>query len=261
VTTEHEPQLLVDRGDGVTTLTLNRPDRLNALTTTLRRLLAAALADAAADERCRVVILTGAGRGFCAGQDLADLDPESDIATLVRDQYTPIINQLVSIQKPVIGAINGACVGAGLGLALACDQLIASTAAVFSCAFVGIALVPDSGVSSLLVATVGYQRAFELAVTGRRVDAGEALRLGIVLETTEPETLQRRVGEHAATLAAGPTRALGMTKTLLRDAQHAPLTTILDREASLQGVAAASADHREGLDAFLAKRRPVFHGH
>jgi 2-(1,2-epoxy-1,2-dihydrophenyl)acetyl-CoA isomerase len=252
--------VLITRDGPVATLTLNRPDRYNALTTGLRGELRAALDEVAGDDAVRAVVLTGAGRAFCSGQDLKEFGEVADVEQAIIDQYNPIIERLTTIEKPVVAAINGPCAGAGLGFALACDLRVMAEGAFLSCAFVSIGLVPDSGTSWFLARIVGYERALELALTGRRVGAAEARLLGLVLDVVPDDEVNTAAAALAARLAAGPRPATGRTKALLRESLDAPLATILAREAHLQVDALASADHREGVRAFLEKRPAVFDG-
>jgi len=250
--------VLITRDGPVATLTLNRPDRYNALTTGLRGELRAALDELAGDDAVRAVVLTGAGRAFCSGQDLKEFGEVADVEQAIIDQYNPIIERLTTMEKPVIAAINGPCAGAGLGFALACDLRVMAAGAFLSCAFVSIGLVPDSGTSWFLARMVGYERALELALTGRRVGADEARALGLVLDVVPDAEIAAGAATLAGRLAAGPTPATGLTKTLLRESLDAPLTTLLAQEARLQVGALASADHREGVQAFLEKRPAAF---
>ena len=256
------PEVLVERDGAVATIVLNRPDRYNALTTSLRFALQRVLAELAADAAVRAVVLTGAGKAFCSGQDLREFPDglPADVDVAIREQYNPIVTTLATMSKPVIAAINGPCAGAGLGIALACDLRLIADEAFLSCAFVGIGLVPDCGTSSFLVELVGYQRAFEIAASGRRVPAAEARDLGLVLETAPAGELRDRVATIAGLLAAGPTRALGLTKAVFRAALAESFDQVLEREALAQVEAVATADHDEGVRAFLEKRAPVFIG-
>jgi 2-(1,2-epoxy-1,2-dihydrophenyl)acetyl-CoA isomerase len=252
--------VLVRRAGAVATVLLNRPSRLNALTHGSRLELLARLRELAVDDAVRAVVLTGEGRAFCAGQDLTELDADADVGEEIRGTYNPIVRLLTTMPKPAIAAINGPCAGAGLGLALACDGRLMAADAFLSCAFAGIGLVPDSGVSAFLVELVGYARAFDLAASGRRVPADEALALGLVGGVVPGAELPDAAAALAAGLAAGPTRALGLTKELLRGASSRPLEAQLGAEAAAQVAACATDDHREGLAAFAARRPPAFRG-
>jgi 2-(1,2-epoxy-1,2-dihydrophenyl)acetyl-CoA isomerase len=205
-------------------------------------------------------VLTGEGRGFCAGQDLREPGALEDVATTVRETYAPIVTGLYEMPKPVIAAINGPAAGAGLSFALACDLRLMADDALLMMAFSNIALVPDSGGSWFLSRMVGYARAFELAATGRRVGAEEALGLGLVQRVLPAGELRAAAAELARDLAARPTAALAWTKRLLQRAATATLAESLELEAQLQQVATRSHDHQEGVAAFLEKRPPAFEG-
>jgi 2-(1,2-epoxy-1,2-dihydrophenyl)acetyl-CoA isomerase len=253
-------EILVAREGGVVTLTLNRPEVYNALTSSVRRELRAELDAVAADASVRAVILTGAGRAFCSGQDIRAFQESFDVRGVLETEYNPIVERLAAMPQIVIAAINGPAAGAGLGLALACDLLLMADDAFLSCAFGAIGLVPDSGVVSTLVRAVGYQRALEIAITARRVPAEEALALGLVLETHPADRVAGRAAELAAGIAAGPAIAIGLTKQLLRNAQSQTLDEVLAAEIDAQVTCIASDDFREGINAFLEKRAAVFSG-
>jgi len=250
----------VERAGGVATVTLDRPDAMNALTRASRRALARDLRTLSGDAAVRCVVLTGAGRAFCAGQDLREDDALEDVDTTIRETYVPIIEALTQMPKPVIAAINGAAVGAGLSIALACDIRYLAEDAVLMMAFSNIALVPDSGGSWFLPRIVGYARAFELAATGRRVRSDEALALGLVERVLPHDDLLPASHELAGALASRPTLALGWTKRLLRAAEGSPLSDVMELEAQLQAAAVETGDHAEGVAAFLAKREARFEG-
>jgi 2-(1,2-epoxy-1,2-dihydrophenyl)acetyl-CoA isomerase len=250
----------VEREGAVATVTLDRPDAMNALTRASRRALARDLRALSGDAAVRCVVLTGAGRAFCAGQDLREEDALADVDTTIRETYVPIIEALVQMPKPVIAAINGAAVGAGLSLALACDVRYLAEDAVLMMAFSNIALVPDSGGSWFLPRIVGYARAFELAATGRRVRSDEALALGLVQRVVPKDDLLPAAHELAVALAARPTLALAWTKRLLRAAEQSTLSDVMELEAQLQAAAVATHDHAEGVAAFLEKREARFEG-
>jgi 2-(1,2-epoxy-1,2-dihydrophenyl)acetyl-CoA isomerase len=248
------------REGAVLTITLNRPDVLNALNSAMHEALAAAL-KAARDDDARAVVITGAGRGFCVGQDLSEFrDGASAIGGRLRGSYHPNIRAIRALEKPVIAAVNGAAAGAGLSLACACDIRIAADAATFVPAFVNVGLVPDSGSTFFVTRLVGQPRAFEWFGSGRRLTAAEAHGWGIVSEVVEADALLRRATELATELAALPTRAIGMTKRLFDRAPTATLDEQLEWEAELQTVATQTEDFREGVAAFLEKRPPNFRG-
>ena len=248
------------RDGSVLTVTLNRPDVLNAFDNAMHDAFGAAIQEAA-DPDVRAVVLTGAGRGFCVGQDLnAFKDGGTDVGELLRTTFNPNVVALRTLEKPVIAAVNGAAAGAGLALACACDIRLAASSAVFVPAFVNVGLVPDTGATYVVSRLLGYSRAFEWLCSGRRLSAADAHAWGLVSEVVDDSRLRARTTEVATALAALPTRAIGMTKRLL---EHAALSTLEDQlelEAELQTVAAGTHDFREGVDAFLAKREPKFEG-
>ena len=248
------------RDGGVLTITLNRPDVLNAFNAAMHAAFRGALGEAA-DPEVRAVVLTGAGRGFCVGQDLNEFkDAAGDIGERLRTTYNPNVVALRSLEKPVIAAVNGAAAGAGLSLACACDLRLAAASASFVPAFVSIGLVPDTGASYFVERLLGYARAFEWLCSGRALSAGDAHAWGLVAEVVADGRLAERAAEVAGTLAAMPTRAIGMTKRLLEHAALASLGDQLELEAQLQAEAAKSEDFREGVNAFLEKRDPRFTG-
>jgi 2-(1,2-epoxy-1,2-dihydrophenyl)acetyl-CoA isomerase len=248
------------REGGVLTITLNRPDVLNAFNADLHRALAAALKDARADD-VRAVVITGAGRGFCVGQDLTEFrEAAGDIAERLRGNYHPNILAIRALEKPVIAAVNGPAAGAGLSLACACDLRIASEDAAFVPAFINIGLVPDSGSTYFVRRLLGTTRAFEWMTSGRRLTAAEAHAWGLVSEVVESDRLQGRAAELAAELAAMPTRGIALSKRLFDHAENATLEEQLEWEAQLQTVATRTHDFAEGVAAFLEKREPRFEG-
>jgi 2-(1,2-epoxy-1,2-dihydrophenyl)acetyl-CoA isomerase len=248
------------RDGAVLTITLNRPDVLNAFNRALHDALGAALKEAR-DPEVRAVVLTGAGRGFCVGQDLTEFrEAPGDIADRLRGNYHPNVLAIRALEKPVIAAINGAAAGAGLSIACACDIRIAADAATFVPAFINIGLVPDSGGTYFIARLLGPARAFEWMTSGRRLTAAEAHAWGLVSEVLEAEKLAARAAELAAELAAMPTRGIGMTKRLFDRAGENTLEEQLELEAQLQFAATKTEDFREGVDAFLEKREPRFSG-
>jgi 2-(1,2-epoxy-1,2-dihydrophenyl)acetyl-CoA isomerase len=248
------------RDDGVLTITLNRPDVLNAFNSGLHRALGAALKDARADE-VRAVVITGAGRGFCVGQDLTEFrDAPGDIGDRLRGNYHPNILGIRALEKPVIAAINGPAAGAGLSLACACDLRLASEEATLVPAFINIGLVPDSGSTYFVRRLLGTARAFEWMTSGRRLTAAEAHAWGLVSEVVEADSLQARAAELADELAAMPTRGIALTKRLFDHAENATLEEQLEREAQMQAAATRTHDFAEGVAAFLEKREPRFEG-
>ena len=253
-------EVLTQRDGAVLTITLNRPEVFNAFNAALHAALFAALEEAAAPE-VRAVVVTGAGRGFCAGQDLREFqEAPGSIRDRLEQTYHPNIRAIRALEKPVLAAVNGPCAGAGLSLASACDIRIASDAATFVPGFVGIGLIPDSGGSFFIHRLLGFARAFEWMSSNRKLTAAEAQAWGLVSEVVPADELAARAAELAATWAAAPTRAIGMTKRLFDHAYDASLEEQLALEAELQGAATESADFAEGVTAFLEKRPPSFTG-
>jgi 2-(1,2-epoxy-1,2-dihydrophenyl)acetyl-CoA isomerase len=244
----------------VLTITLNRPDKLNAFDAATHEAFRAAL-KAAAPPEVRAVVLTGAGRGFCVGQDLSELGAgERDVAALLRERWNRHVLGLRALEKPVLAAVNGAAAGAGLSLACACDVRLAADSAAFVPAFVNVGLVPDTGGSWLVPRLLGYARAFEWMCSGRKVGAEEALEWGLVSRVVEADALLARTQERAAELAALPTKAIAMTKRLFERAASSRLDDQLELEAQLQLAATRTEDFAEGVAAFLEKRDPRFSG-
>jgi 2-(1,2-epoxy-1,2-dihydrophenyl)acetyl-CoA isomerase len=252
----------VDTGARVATITLNRPDALNSLTVPMKQALLAALRRVERDASVRAVILTGAGRAFCAGQDLRErLSPDAaPLGVEVRERYNPIIRAMRGLPKPIVAAINGVAAGAGASLAIASDIRIASDAATFALAFGRVGLVPDSGATWLLPRLVGLTRATEMALLNEPVPAADALRLGLVGRVVPADQLGAEARSVAARLAAGAPRAIALTKRALNAAWDRDLDAALEYEAHLQDMAGRSKDHAEGLAAFMEKRSPRFTG-
>jgi len=263
---DEDATVLVRNDGGVRTLTLNRPTVLNAFSGQLLAELRATVREAAEDESVRCVVITGAGRGFCSGLDLAEYagslegDEPIDLEGRLRDQFNPMIADIRTMEKPVVSSVNGAAAGAGCSLALACDMRIAGESAVFVQAFVNIGLIPDCGSTFTLPRLVGMSRAMELTMTGRKVPAAEALDLGLVNRVVADNDLSDETKSFAGQLASLPTRAIGMTKRLINAAWTNDLQTQLELEAQLQMLAMQTQDHREGLQAFFQKRAPSFLG-
>lgn len=260
-----EDVLLTADADGVRTLTLNRPKAYNSLTVELKERLLAALQEAAAAPEVRAVVVTGAGKAFCAGQDLKEhvgLLQAGDPAPLrtVVEHYNPIVRTIADMPKPVIAAINGPAAGAGAAFAYAADLRIAAASANFLMAFANVGLGPDSGASWTLQRLVGYGRAAELMLLARTVQADEAKQLGLVGDVVPDEELAERVHTVAAKLASGPTVSYAKIKEVLNTAAESSLEETLLAEDAAQTVLGATADHREAVEAFVAKRKPVFRG-
>lgn len=241
---------------------LNRPDKFNSFNREMALLMQKALDDASKDDRIRAIYITGEGKAFCAGQDLAEaIDPNGPgISEIVNKHYNPIIKKIRSVEKPVICAVNGVAAGAGANIALACDIIIGSQSASFIQAFSKIALIPDSGGTFFLPRLVGYHRAAALMMTGDKVTAQDALSFGILYKIFDDADLNSKGLEFAAQMAAMPTKGLGLTKRLLNESFSNTYEKQLDEEATLQVEAAGSNDYKEGVNSFLEKRKPVFKG-
>ena len=252
----------VDGAASVATITLNRPEALNSLTIPMKQALLAALGSVERDHSVRAVILTGAGRAFCAGQDLKErLEPDAaPLGVELRERYNPIIRAMRSLPKPIVGAINGVAAGAGASLAMACDIRIAADTASFALAFGRVGLVPDSGASWFLPRLVGATRAAEIALLGDPVTAEDALRIGLVGRVVAPSELEKEARAIAARLAAGAPQAIALTKRALDTSWDRDLDAALEVEADLQDRAGRTTDHREGMAAFLDKRPARFTG-
>jgi 2-(1,2-epoxy-1,2-dihydrophenyl)acetyl-CoA isomerase len=247
---------------GVLTITLNRPDALNALNVEMKEMLLAAFREAARDRATRVVVMTGAGRAFSAGQDLKERQaPDAgDLGTELRARYNPLILAMRRLEKPIIGAINGVAAGAGLSLALACDIRLAADSATFIEVFGRVGLVPDTGSSWFLPRLIGAARAAEMIFTTEAVDAPTAERIGLVNRVLPADELLAETHALAAKLAQAAPLALGLAKRALNTALESGLGDQLEYEAQLQSIAGRSRDHREGVAAFVEKRRPHFEG-
>ena len=248
--------------DSVATLTLDRPDALNALTVASKRELLRAFEAVAADRSVRAVILTGAGRAFCSGQDLKErLEPDAaPLDVELRERYNPIIRAMRALDRPIVGAINGVAAGAGASLAFACDLRIAADGASFLLAFGRVGLIPDSGATWLLPRLVGPAKAAEMALLASPLSAAEAERFGLVMRVVPAEALLDEARSVAMRLAGLAPRALALTKQALDAAWAGDFESALELEARLQGEAGSTADHAEGIAAFLEKRPPRFTG-
>jgi 2-(1,2-epoxy-1,2-dihydrophenyl)acetyl-CoA isomerase len=250
----------------VLTITLDRPDTFNAFSDQLSTELLGALKGAERDKDVRVVVLTGAGKAFSSGQDLAELKERyvpgyvPELSRDIRKRYNPIIKKVCGMEKPVIAAVNGVAAGAGCSLALAADLRVASEHAKFIEVFINVGLIPDSGSSYFLPRLVGHARAMELCCTGRPVDAEEALALGLVNTVVPADELAAATAKLAAKIAAMPARAVALTKRLLSSSMNRSLDEQLEAEAFAQETAGLTEDHMEGVVAFLEKRKPSFKG-
>ncbi|HTO69791.1 MAG TPA: enoyl-CoA hydratase-related protein [Myxococcota bacterium] len=257
--------ILTEVRGNVAFVTLNRPDVLNSFDRAMARELQGVLDGHAAHADVRALVLTGAGRAFCAGQDLVEVVPPDgskgpDVAEVVAESYNPLVLRLAALEKPVVCAVNGVAAGAGANLALACDFVLAAKNASFIQSFVNIGLVPDSGGTFFLPRLVGLARAKTLTMLGDRLSAEQALAFGLLHAVHEPDKLMAEAEALAVRLAAMPTLALGLTKRALHASLDATLEKQLELERALQGVASKSHDYREGVKAFQEKRKPKFTG-
>ncbi len=255
--------ILVDEYEGVVEITLNRPDKFNALTHGTAVEIMKVIKSVKRNPANRAVLFTGAGRGFCAGQDLSEVSERNDEFSFrnhLQSSYNPMVQAIRSLEKPVIGAINGAAAGAGLGLALSFDIRYASEKAKFLTAFIGIGLAPDTGVSYWLPRLIGPARAAEMLFTNERLDARQALVVGLVNKVFPHDDFLQESREFAKKLAASPTLGIGITKRALNKSLGVTFDDQLDYEAYLQEITGHSEDYQEGVSAFREKRDPQFKG-
>ncbi len=259
-----DPSVLTSIEDGVLTITLNRPDKLNSFNSEMSEAFHQAFVRAKEDD-VRAVLLTGAGRAFCAGQDLGDRDPRKmteppDLGHTIEKYYNPVLRLMRSIEKPIVCAVNGVAAGAGANIALACDIVLAAQSAKFIQAFSKIGLVPDSGGTWSLTRLIGEARAKGLALTAEPLTADTAAQWGLIWRAVEDDSLMAEARELVSKLAAGPTVGLGMIKHAIHTASTQSLDNQLDLERDLQRKAGRTADYAEGVTAFLEKRPPEFKG-
>jgi Enoyl-CoA hydratase/carnithine racemase len=252
--------ITLETKNGVATLTLNRPDAYNAFNDAMGEEVGDALGQAARDDGVRALLLTGAGKAFCAGQDLKSIEPDRSLGDVVEKVWNPVLQRLWDLEKPVVAALNGIAAGAGASLALACDLRVASEKAALSVVFTKVGVVPDSGITWTLPRLVGMGRALELAYLADPVDAATAERLGLVNRVVPADDLLEEAGSLARRLAEGPTLAYALTKRAMRRAATSTFPEALEYEGHLQEIAGRSADYGEGVAAFVEKRPARFQG-
>lgn len=254
--------ILSEQKNKVRVITLNRPDKFNSFNREMALQLQAELDNAANDKSVRAIVLTGNGKAFCAGQDLAEVtDPNGPgISRIVSEHYNPIILKIRQIEKPIIAAVNGVAAGAGANIALACDIVVATQSAAFIQAFSKIGLIPDSAGTFFLPRLIGFQQASALMMTGDKVSADDAKNLGMIYKVFSNETFEQETLALANTLSEMPTRGIGLTKKLLNESLFNTLEKQLDAEDREQLAASKTFDYNEGVNAFLEKRKPEFKG-
>ncbi|WP_096273038.1 enoyl-CoA hydratase/isomerase family protein [Paucisalibacillus globulus] len=252
--------LLVEKKGKVLTITLHRPKAYNAFTEQMNREIVKALRAATKDERVTCIVITGSGKAFCSGQDLAGVDENTNHASFLRERYHPMLQALKETPKPVIAAINGTAAGAGMGLAFACDFRLMKHNAKLVSAFMNIGLIPDSGFLYMLPRLVGYGKALEIAALGKPLLAEESLKLGLVTEVFDEDEWDDKVEEFAERVANLPTKAFSLIKRYMLDSMHTEYETFLEQESFAQRIAGLTEDHQEGLRAFVEKRKPNFTG-
>lgn len=246
--------------DNIAWLYLNRPDKLNAFVAKMNHEVKEGIKSASSDEQVRCIVITGEGRAFCSGQDLSEVDDQMDHGQVLRDHYGPMLKQISKCEKPIVAAVNGVAAGAGFSLALACDFRIVSERASFLNAFIHVGLIPDSGNILYLTQLVGHSKALELSVFGEKIPASAAVEMGLANLLISEETWPDDVTAYATKLAALPTKAIGLIKKSLKAVSNLSFEDYLELEAQGQRVAGLTMDHREGIQAFMEKRKPVFSG-
>jgi 2-(1,2-epoxy-1,2-dihydrophenyl)acetyl-CoA isomerase len=254
--------ILYNKQNAIAIIKLNRPDKFNSFNREMALLMQDALDDAANDKNIRCIYITGEGKAFCAGQDLAEaIDANGPgLENIVRLHYNPIIQKIREVEKPVVCAVNGVAAGAGANIALACDIVIAGSSVSFIQAFSKIGLIPDSGGTFFLPRLIGFQRASAFMMLGDKVAAGDALQMGMLYKVFDDAILQEQAMQIATTLSIMPTKGIGLTKRLLNQSLFNSLEDQLNSEGDVQVLAASSYDYQEGVNAFLEKRKPVFKG-
>ncbi|GGD00768.1 2-(1,2-epoxy-1,2-dihydrophenyl)acetyl-CoA isomerase [Thalassobacillus devorans] len=241
-------------------ITLNRPDKLNAFIGQMNKEVQQAVKQADKDDNVRCLVITGEGRAFCSGQDLSEVNEETNLGDIIRAYYGPMIKEIARCDKPIVAALNGVAAGAGMSLALACDFRIASEKASMVEAFIHVGLIPDAGNLYYLPRLVGHAKALELAILGEKITAEEAKEFGLVTKVVPEGSLEKEVEQFAVRLAAMPTKAIQLIKRNLKESWSMELDDYLEKEAQGQRIAGLTADYKEGVEAFLQKRKPEFSG-
>lgn len=249
-----------DVNDGIAWLYLNRPDKLNAFVAQMNREVKDAIKAASFDDQVRCIVITGEGRAFCSGQDLSEVDEHMDHGQVLRNNYGPMIKQISQCEKPIVAAVNGVAAGAGFSLALACDFRLVSERASFINAFIHVGLIPDSGNLYYLTQLVGRAKATELAILGEKIPASKAVEMSLASMLIPEDKWNEDVTKFAARLATMPTKAIGLIKRSLKASSELSFEEYLEHEAQMQRIAGLTNDHREGVTAFMEKRKPVYTG-
>jgi len=252
--------ILYEVKESVAYISLNRPDTLNAFTAQMNREIGTAVKQATADETVRCIVLRGEGRAFCSGQDLAVIDQDTKLGNILTDYYGPMVKQIHSCEKPIIAAVKGAAAGAGFSLALAADFRLMAESSFFMNAFIHVGLIPDSGNLYYLKRLVGDAKALEISILGERIKPDEAKQLGLANAVYSNDTFEDDVHAFAQDIAKLPTKAIGLIKRNMKAADHLKFEDFLAYEAQSQSIAGATADHQEGMNAFMEKRQPQFSG-
>ncbi|SEA86095.1 2-(1,2-epoxy-1,2-dihydrophenyl)acetyl-CoA isomerase [Thalassobacillus cyri] len=241
-------------------ITMNRPDKLNAFIGQMNKEVQQAVKQANGEESVRCLVITGEGRAFCSGQDLSEVNEDTNLGDIIRSNYGPMIKEIARCDKPIVAALNGVAAGAGMSLALACDFRIASEKASMVEAFIHVGLIPDAGNLYYLPRLVGHAKALELAILGEKITAAEAKEFGLVTRVVPEASLETEVTQFAERLASMPTKAIQLIKRNLKESWTMELDEYLEKEAQGQRIAGLTADYKEGVEAFLQKRKPEFVG-
>ena len=252
--------VLYEQTGGVASIILNRPKSYNAFTEEMNSEIIDALKSASEDRAVRCIIITGKGKAFCSGEDLAGVNEDTDHGTFLRTRYHPMVKAIKQTPKPIVAAVNGIAAGAGMSLALAADFRLVQPESKFVSAFMNIGLIPDSGFLYALPRLIGYAKALEISVLGKPIKGTEAFHLGLATEVIESADWEEKVAAFAYSLAALPTKSFALIKSHMMDGMHAPFDVMLEKEAQAQYIAGKTADHHEGLQAFKEKRKPNFTG-